>query len=68
MLTFPSPPEKGRSRVVSGMMEFDTDEEEFESDDEWDAETVDSYNGKLVVSMKEPAWEMLTPPTRVATS
>ena len=69
MLTFPSPPvEKRRSRVVGGTMEFDTDEEGFESEEEWDVETVDSYTGKLVVSMREPAWEMLTPPTRVATS
>ena len=67
MLTFPSPPkEKRRSR--GGMMEVDTDEEGFESDEEWDVETIDSYTGKLVVSMREPAWEMLTPPTRVATS
>ena len=67
MLTFPSPPkEKRRSR--GGVMEFDTDEEGFESDEEWDVETIDSYTGKLVVSMREPAWEMLTPPTRVATS
>jgi hypothetical protein len=50
------------------MMEFDTDEEGFESDEEWDVETIDSYTGKLVASMREPAWEMLTPPTRVATS
>lgn len=69
MLTFPSPPdEKRKSRVRDGFVDLDTDEEDFESDEEWDVETIDSYTGKLVVSMKEPAWEMLTPPTRVATS
>ena len=69
MLTFPSPPEKSKSSVVNRLMDYDTDEEEdFESEEEWDVETIDSYSGKLVVSMREPAWEMLTPPTRVATS
>lgn len=69
MLTFPSPPEeKRKSRVSGGFMEFDTEEEDFESDEEWDVETIDSYTGKWGVSIKEPAWEMLTPPTRVAAS
>ena len=42
----------------------DSEEEEFdESDDEWED---NSYIKKNGVSLKEPAWEMLTPPSRVA--
>jgi len=42
----------------------DSEEEDFEgSDDEWED---NSYHAKNRVSLKEPTWEMLTPPTRVA--
>jgi hypothetical protein len=42
----------------------DSEKEDFdESDDEWEN---NSYHMKRRVSLKEPTWEMLTPPTRVA--
>ena len=42
----------------------DSEEEDFdEPDDEWEN---NSYLTKKRVSLKEPMWEMLTPPTRVA--
>jgi hypothetical protein len=63
---FPIPPSvKGPPSPVVDLSDVDESEDSFDdwdgSNEEWDNDTLSSDGGKL----KEPAWEMLTPPTKV---
>jgi hypothetical protein len=66
---FPIPPGvKGPPSPVVDLSDVDESDDSFddwnESDEEWDNDTLSSDGGKIF-SLKEPAWEMLTPPSKV---
>ena len=59
---------KGPASPVVDLSDVDESEDSLEdwdgSDEEWDNDTLSSDGGKIF-PLKEPAWEMLTPPSKV---
>jgi hypothetical protein len=67
---FPIPPgTKGPSSKIVDLSDVDESDDDSDSDwddsdEEWDNDTLSSDGGKIF-SIKEPAWEMLSPPSKV---